>query len=459
MGATRELQAHSGPTDGWAKVNALTDGPVFAGDGGLDWTCSGCATVLVTGAVSDRQFLDLLFGCRVCGAVSSSPGREPGDPLAGQLMVLRDERNVRTVDIAGRPVMVVGQRAFDDAYMREIGAPGAVPPAEESGRRDFSIAGLRAMASDAERLLGSRAVGLIAKDERGRKAKTPPRRRHRVVELWTYTREVADEMDRSDKPPGALAVDKFSELTTMLTMFDRWRHHPAYSALIASLADGIEVQHTVMLLVVASFLADAGNGVGLVTGKAAGGRIADLWIEPTLLERLDIELKTPLVLRGPRATPLMVEDATSIIAERIDKVAASRLGQLDVEQSGILAIGGFHLGAGGLDILEAGATAALARRASSKSHLAALTVSQLGGHITDEVDVHGNVFARRLQPALETRVVRHPGYGGELSIHERAASRATFFPERTKTADQLTRVPMNRAERRRAERQARHRRA
>jgi hypothetical protein len=78
-----------------------------------------------------------------------------------------------------------------------------------------------------------------------------------------------------------------------VALFDRWRNHPAWPELVRSLVTPAEAQHAVMLLVTVSYLVDAGNGVGIVTQDSSGRRIADLWVDPSLAERLHLEVKPP----------------------------------------------------------------------------------------------------------------------------------------------------------------------
>jgi hypothetical protein len=376
------------------------------------------------------------------------------------LLVPPGEFKLDTVDLTPPPVMFVGQQAID-GYFHEIGSPMAgADRVSRRGGRDLTPTGLRAMASDGEELLGDQYAAILAIDEQGRKSSTPPPRRHRLVELVTYAREAADEIEGRGEQDVFLDANKLSELMTTVSLFDRWRHHPAWPELVTTLAGRTEGQHTVMLLSVASYLADAGNGIGLALHAHGDGRIPDIWIEPILLKRLEIEVKTPQDLRGPRKTPLTVEEATAILSRRLKKAAASKGGQLDAKQSGILAVGGFHLAPGSLDMLEAAANAVLSRQAGRKTHLAAIAVSEISYLLTEGTDIHGNEL-QSIHPRLETRIIRHASYSGGLEIRQEPKPAATFSPQPANppaATPSAGRPPMNRAERRLAERAGRRRR-
>jgi hypothetical protein len=120
------------------------------------------------------------------------------------------------------------------------------------------------------------------------------------MELISYAEETARVLET--RTPGAtvsLDGDKISELHGTVEMFNRWRNHPAWPQLVHTLAAETEGPHSLILLTAASYLSDSGNGVGIIFKKAVG-RIPDLWIEPDLAQRVNIEIKTPQVLRGVR---------------------------------------------------------------------------------------------------------------------------------------------------------------
>jgi hypothetical protein len=396
--------------------------PAFIGeaDPGIDWYCPKCPVVLAQGVYED-QFLDLLFRCYACGSIGASPTREPGQPFAGRPLLIPPGRYRlgSSVDVVEEPVMNVGQQALD-GYLKETGArfPGSNPP--QYGLREISSASLRHLASDAAGLLGDRYEDLRKRDRHGQSFKsTPPSRRHRLIELIAFAKEAADRMEQAE-PDGSVELDgnQLSELVATVSLFVRWRNHPAWPLLVKTLSSITEGQHSVMVLNVASYLVDAGNGVGLVF-KEGKGRIADLWVRPTLLERLDLEVKTPQALRGPRESPLTVAEAEDLIEQQLKKAASTSRGQLSAAHSGILAIGGFHLGEGALDILEKAGARVLARQSDRKGHLAALAFSELSYQVTTDVGASGEAQSAQFVPTLQTRLVRHPGYKGALNIEER----------------------------------------
>ena len=411
----RALRLHDGPTENWG-VFCPDSGPAFVGDGSLDWVCPNCGATLVRGALHEDQFLDLLFRCSECGAVGESQLRAPGRPLPGTPLLTPPGayRLGSPVDIAGKLVLCVGQQALD-GYVAETGVGR---PRGAHGRLELSANSLRQLATECIDLLGDRYGPLKAADARGLASATPPRHRHRLVELIEYAQHAADLLEhRRDNEHLELDANLLGELLATTGLMRRWRNHPAWPRLASTLAGETEGQHTVMLLAVASLLADAGNGVGLVVVEEGEKRVPDLWVEPTLLERLEVEVKTPLELRGPLSAPLTPDSAVRLIERQVKAAASTKKGQLSAEDSGILAIGGYHLGPGALDTLENAAEIVLGRQADRKRHLAAVVVTQMSYEIVSTVGEDGRETSS-LSPTLENRLIRHPGYGGDLTMDE-----------------------------------------
>jgi hypothetical protein len=424
MNEGRNLLLHDGPTEGWGSFWPVKE-PAFRGvaDTGIDWLCPSCGTVLIRGAVHEHQFLDLRFRCYSCQAVGGSPARPPGRPLAGLPLLVPAGNYLlgSSVDTTARPVMCVGQQALD-GYEVETGRGQPAVPVE------ISAQGLRDAADYAAELLGEHYDALLEADERGRSSPTPPARRHRLIELIRYARGATTLLDQQRfRARIDLDGNMLSELVTVVSLFRRWSEHPMWAKLVATLTHETEVQHSLMVLAVASYLVDAGNGVGIV-GAASAGRIADLWAEPSLLERLDVEVKTPQDLRGPRESPLQLDEAVRVVERQVKKAASTRHGQLKPDGSGILALGAYHLGEGATDLLKAAAESVLRRQTGRKEHLAGIIVAELSYQTETVVDASGQVIST-FGPTLENRLVRHPGYRGDLELHEGEPPWRQFSPQ------------------------------
>jgi hypothetical protein len=153
--------------------------------------------------------------------------------------------------------------------------------------------------------------------------------------------------------------------------------------------------------------------VGVVDESGALGRRPDIWVRPTLIERLDLEIKTPLRLRAP-VTPPSEEEAIEIVLRSMRKAA----GQLSPDHSGIVAIGAFHLEEEGLNVLARATQRVLTQQRQMRRHVAAVLLFTVGHRLTREVNAAGAVVRTLFVPIMEHRLVYHPGYSGTLRVSE-----------------------------------------
>ena len=408
----RELVLHRGPNDDWAVVVGEA-GPAFVGTAhaGINWACPSCSTVLVERAHPD-QLLDLLVRCHACPTLGALPRRQPGQPLTMRRVVLGlGQTRIRTRFDLGAS-MVVGPQA-DDGYQRETGQQKEAAAGESLQTRTLSSASLRELAVEAVALLGNQYADLRNSDLRGQLSPTPPPRRHRLIELIMSAESAADRIE-NQLSDIELDADQLTELIAVVSMYGRWRHHPAMRRLVQTLHGGDEVQHSSMLLAVASHFVDAGHGVGLVF-EDSGGPIPDAWVQANLVDRLSLEIKTPLALRGPKPSPLNLADSMALVTRPVASVAKSRGRQHESDSSGILVIGGFHLDAETVDTLVEARSRILERQQHRKRHLAALAFVVFSSNIAS-VGMGREYQELQVAGTLNVRVVLHPGYRGDLAV-------------------------------------------
>lgn len=442
------LERHTGADDQWA-IFCPTAIPAFRGAGPLDFLCSSCPTTLVEGAY-DRQFLDVLFRCPTCVAENRSDSRPAGSPLAGRPILVPPGRYLTSVSVdLPLPVQVVGQQAID-GYTRETGARWA-SSGKESVLPPLSPDGLEVLAAELVRVLGDSYERIRAAYQRKLAARADAAVQHRLIHLREYVLSAAASL-RAQDGPGNLTLDGdlLSEAWATVTMFRRWQFHPTWPELARSLVDPTSVQHTVMTLLVASYLVDSGNGVSISASNRAG-RIPDLWAQPTVIERLEVEVKAPIDLRGPLTLPLDAGRAGGLIRRLLDEAGSSSHGQLDPTSSGVLAIGAFHLGPGGIETLERAAMRVLARQARRKPHVVGILVCEatyLESYVNRELT---------LTPVMNQRLIRHPGYTGGLEVRTDPDAHLQLPPDPAprRSATAPGEVRPNRAARRRLERDER----
>jgi hypothetical protein len=378
---------------------------------GETWLCV-CGEAVAVGMYS-RQFLDIGIVCPLCHRELRTSIRQAGEPVPGTPLLLGPGRYRLDgeLDVTGKPVAMAGIRALV-GYAKETGrkVPGVFSPTPVWEPSDLNAVTLHRIARELIKLLGQRYQKLQVADLRGRQSASPPRNRQRVIELISFAQETAWVLERPSRAANAaLDGDMLSELIGLTAMLHRWRNHPAWAAIVQTLSHETEPLHSLVLLLVASYLVDANNGVGLHL-ETEGGKVPDMWLRPSLIETLNVEVKTPLQLRSP-VVPLTAQASELCITETMKKASKQLRGDHN-----LLVIGGFHLGES-LDQLELAAQSVLRSNGSRQNYVGILLCD-----LTFETAT--NVFRRTTltySTTMRTRLASHPRYSGGLSIVRDAA--------------------------------------
>ena len=420
----RKLEPFDGALDG-ESVLAPVSGPAVSGDAesALDWHCDNCDTLLAA-RVDSRQLLDILIKCYFCGEIGALPRRSPGDPVGSSTLVLNPGIYLLSGAANVSSAAVIGERAVR-AYTVEVGRVHQDRLIAITDSLMLSEKNLLDLAKKAAALLGAEYEKLLASDRRGLASATPPPRRHRVIELIVYAQDLAEQLARSSSG-NVVSVDeaRLTELMAIVGLFERWRNHPAYAQLLATLTSDVDVSHTVMLLAVASELVDAGNGVGIVHQDEAG-RIPDIRLLATGNERAEVEIKAPDFLHGPLSADPSDLALEKKLTRLVNDSASSNRGQLDPFGSGMLAICGFHFSPALMSKLVASARKVLGRQKGRKPHLIAIAFFDLNC-----LEVRAGTGSSIIMPVVNRELVLHPSYSGKMSLSQNP-------PQRTVSPGQL----------------------
>jgi hypothetical protein len=400
-------------------IHANESGPLAVGvaTDGVNYLCSGCSRLVLQG-VYMRQFLSIVIRCVRCGAIGATPTREVGEPVPAYSVVAPVAQYLigGQINVPGPGMFAARDAAEDFAF--EVGARYS----ERANRwaatfpLGTSPAMLRPIANLGRDLLGDRFDHFNAMYERSERHSTPHAEHHRLVGLIRYGEKAANQIQSATRR-SQVTVDanRISELYTAVEMFHRWRNHPAWPHLVASLHDPSHVQHTVMLMALASVLADAGNGVGIVHASQSGTRIPDAWLAVDSHRRLDVEIKTPRAFSEPRAA-LTFDGAVDVIEKHILRAGSAHRGQILQGRPGLIGFGAFHLGPGGLELLERAAHEVLRRRGGRRTHIAAIVVVEATYQTTEIRSRTGKLIATNMQPTLQNRIALNSDYTQEIPI-------------------------------------------
>jgi SEC-C motif len=371
----------------------------------VDYVCGECGELIAEGVIEDQLF-DFRVVCAACGALVQFPQLPAGRPLPWQKTVMLNYGRYRlseTVDIR-EDVVVAGEDAVQ-RRLREVGGIGA----SESASRTLDEQLLRGMASDAQDLLDESFEKLASSHARGKQSQTPPVNPHRLLALIDAAETAADSFAAGDPEIDPVAI---AELDTALTAFDRWRRDPSWASIVASVTNPTEFLHAVVMLVAASYLTDARNGVELV--RATGGkRLPDLriYIDPRTV--VSTEVKTPGALIRPEKL-LSLDQAREIVRNQVSSAGTSAGGQLDPAHPGLLIIGGFGLRDPDLDVLRNAAREELQRTARRRAHVLGIAVVSIGTRL--DVDSKGFGPTYSLSGTARTEIILNQAFKGTIAV-------------------------------------------
>jgi hypothetical protein len=262
-------------------------------------------------------------------------------------------------------------------------------------------------------VVGDTLDRLILSDTLGRNSPTPPKHRHPLAEIVETVRESARSLETLSPTIDARSV---VEMHSLVSILQRWSDHPLWPQIGAALAN--EYSHTVITLAAASILQDVGNAVMLFEAKA--GRGADLMLVAGARQRAAVEVKAPKVLRWP-ASPLTREQSAEVVSKAIKKAGTGERGQLSSRESGLLVIGGFHLGLPDLDTLERAASDYLREAARRKRHPQLLGIGIVTVGVNTEAGFNAvGVVEQKLFGVVQVRVAKNSGYKGEMDLSTEA---------------------------------------
>jgi hypothetical protein len=381
-------------------------GPVIQGDAddGIDYVCGNCGAVIAECVVAD-QFFEFGVVCARCKVLIAFGSLPPGRPLpSGKTVVLNDGSYRLGSTVESRSdVVMAGEEAVRQRE-REIGRASSA----RSGTTSLDEGLLRAMVSEAQQLLGARYKQLAASHARGKQSPTAPKDPHRLMELIDAANDAAASFAAGEPEIDAVAT---AELHTALASFTRWKNDPCWPSIVGSLGNPSDYLHAVVLLVTASYLTDAGNGVELVDAPG-DKRTADMRIHVTAETSVNTEVKTPRALNH-RDVPLTVDDARKIVRDQMSSARTAVGGQLDPSRPGILIIGGFGLHSGDQTALRIAARQELQRRGASTSHVLGIALVSLAAVLDASPEMGAGAS---LTGAAQTEIVLNPQYEGTVAV-------------------------------------------
>ncbi len=255
-------------------------------------------------------------------------------------------------------------------------------------------------------LLGPIFDELQASDERGLLSRTPPPRRHRLMQLVEGVNLGAAALNENHR---VLDVVSLVELEWTRRALVRWNGDPEWPRIRAAIGSAFE--HTLLVLIAADVLADLGNTVTILpAAMSKNRRTADLQASVDLGGPMMIEVKAPEALHHPPDFTEALARHTVRKAFRSSKTGTG--GQLSPEYPGLLLLGGFHLSELNVRVLEKAAADVIAE-SPRRMHVAGVVLFSIGLLMTQ---MPGPRFSGNLDPVFRMKVVANPDYAGRVRL-------------------------------------------
>jgi len=336
--------------------------PVFSGRGPVDLVCRSCGQILVQG-YEPRCLIALDLQCAGCKTITRTDSWPIGEPLPQKLVTLGDAGRFL---VSGTVDMTGGAAFTCDQEIGRVAAETGVRPSQQ-GNLDITSDGLTALQTTLDLLTDGAFGEGVASTKRAilagndRFLKYPP--------AWAVT-HLLRRIDEGLLDLGGVDGVAVVYLQTLLHLVTRWQHHPLFSLMSKALV--YEFHHSVVMLTVASYLADHGNQIGFTNPRSVRGRSPDLFVNLGPSERVAIEVKAPAELQWPNSFPPL---------KRLDRVIEKQLknarGQIASGPGGIVVVGSSAVSADSRKLFEA-SMASLVGRGKVSSRMAAVAGVYLG---------------------------------------------------------------------------------
>jgi hypothetical protein len=376
---------------------------------GFDFTCPNCQAVLIENTV-EGQLWNLSFKCYHCGEPSETPSLPRGRPLPRRLVEIPLVPGVIITGPVDMPNVCLTSTAAVEQRQSETGTRGASFGANAMVRPIcLERAALEQLLADLESSLGSLFNRIMDEDSRYVGSSGRPERRHRLAKLVERTR-ASIRSTVAIRP--TFDVPAIGELQALVHFVTRWRNDPRWGDLLGALRHDYE--HTLVVLIAASFFHDCGNAIQLVK-EEQNIRLPDIWTANGIRDIMALEIKTPDALVRRASLGLDAGSAFRLVRSTVKAAGGGRNRQLPKDGPSLLVLGGLSLAPEEQRIVCQGAQDYLAYASRTGKH------HQLVGIVI--LSHYAMVKLRPPQPAAVSlsallSVARHPGYAGDFGIEE-----------------------------------------
>ncbi len=266
----------------------------------MAFICANCGHVLIENYI-EADFVSVEIKCFRCGTFTTTPAIEPGEIFSLRLLNMGHEGAFR---INGTIDTWPGIFITCDQALRS--AVDMTSPRSEGITWELSVEGLNSLVDRYNTITGDR---FSIQDKIV--SKTGDREALKFPFAWSvrHLRSCLEErVINIDDPKTHYS---FTWIRVFVDIVGRWQHHPRFQTIAKDLGKPDSFLHTAAQFIVASYLAEHGNWIGLALEDLHGEANPDLYIRADRDTRIYLEVKSPKALHrfGPPVPGELVLEA------------------------------------------------------------------------------------------------------------------------------------------------------
>ncbi len=333
--------------------------------------CEGCDDSVLIENYLAECFVGIGLQCFKCQHITITPSLPEGEVFPQ-----------RPITLGSKGKYLVGSSVFNSKDVvvtcdqeLEVSSKLTAPKKVTEGNLELSVESLNQISAELNLLSGGRFNKYIASAKRSIDGKSPYFRKNPLA--WSIEM-LKNQLEKNELTMNKQTLVALGFLQGYLGLLERWKEHVHFPILINEIC--AYFYHSLIQLVAASYITDAGNRIAFnIAGEKDGERTADLYIRISGSEKLFLEVKGPEALEWTNT-----ELTLGRMKKVIEKCLSSSRGQIDIDKPGILIIGATCLNRDFLEQFES--TVKKVLRNKGKLYPAVAAVSIVG---LKEISAHG----------------------------------------------------------------------
>lgn len=301
--------------------------------------CEGCNDSVLVENYLAECFVGIGLQCFKCEHITMTPSLPEGE-IFPQMPVSLGSKGKYLV---GSSVVNKKDVVMTCDQELEVSAKLTDPKKSTGSNLELSSENLNKISDELNLLSGGRFNKYIASAKRSIDHKSPYFRENPLA--WSIEM-LKKQLEQNELVMSKQTLVALGFLQGYRDLLERWKDHIHFPVLITEIC--AYFYHSLIQLIVASYLKDAGNRIAInIAGEEGGERTADLYIRISGSEKLFLEIKGPEALEWTNT-----ELKTGKMKKVVEKCLSNSRGQIDEGKPGVLVIGATCLNMGFLEEFE-----------------------------------------------------------------------------------------------------------